>query len=302
MYIRNKRRKFKKKTQLINNKYLDDIILNKEIEKEMLIIFNGQIKSLINREKQYNYLTFKFQVKGIYLFYFISENYLTDISYMFCNCSSLTNIDLSSFNTKNVINMKSFLRNCILLEKVNLSSFNTNKVINMSYMFGNCSSLKDIDLSSFNTSQVKNMENMFFNCNSLKEINVSKFNTNKVKTMWGMFDKCSSLKKIIFSDLFTTRNTEDISFMFHCCKQLEKLDLSSFEAYNLTNISFLFSYCTLLKQLDLSSFYVNIDYLKSRTGVFFGCTSLNHIVCDDDFINQLFRKELKRKNKNILNS
>ena len=41
--------------------------------------------------------------------------------------------------------------NCSSLKELNLSSFDTNQVTNMSHMFRNCSSLKELNLSSFNT-------------------------------------------------------------------------------------------------------------------------------------------------------
>ena len=43
---------------------------------------------------------------------------------------------------------------CSSLEKINLSNFNTQNVINMRYMFYGATSLKNIDLSYFNTNFV----------------------------------------------------------------------------------------------------------------------------------------------------
>ena len=50
---------------------------------------------------------------------------------------------------------------------INLSNFNTKNVIDMGYMFNGCSSLTSIDLSSFNTNNVTNMSCMFRGCSSL---------------------------------------------------------------------------------------------------------------------------------------
>ena len=57
---------------------------------------------------------------------------------MFYNCSSLTNLDLSNFNTQNVKNMNTMFYNCSSLTNLDLSNFNTQNVKNMSYMFFNC--------------------------------------------------------------------------------------------------------------------------------------------------------------------
>ena len=61
------------------------------------------------------------------------------MSYMFNECSSLTNINLSNFNTNKVTDMSCMFRECSSLEELNLSNFNTNNVNNMIGMFEGCS-------------------------------------------------------------------------------------------------------------------------------------------------------------------
>ena len=50
---------------------------------------------------------------------------------------------------------------CINLENLNLSSFDTINVIYMSEMFWNCDKLKDLDLTSFDTKNVIYSENIY---------------------------------------------------------------------------------------------------------------------------------------------
>ena len=127
-----------KSIQILNNKSrLDKKIRNEQILNKINVIINGKIKS--------NILTYEFYKEGLYIIYFTSYNLITNMSYMFYNCFSL--------------------------KEINLSSFNTSQVTNMSYMFSGCSSLKEINLSSFNTNQVTNMSDMFTNCSSLDELN-----------------------------------------------------------------------------------------------------------------------------------
>ena len=71
---------------------------------------------------------------------------LKDCSFMFYNCSNLINIDLSSFNTKNVTNMIQMFYNCWELINIDLSSFNTQNVTNMMQMFYDCSNLKKVKI------------------------------------------------------------------------------------------------------------------------------------------------------------
>ena len=53
--------------------------------------------------------------------------------------------------------MSCLFKGCKSLTNINLSNFNTNKVTNMSGMFYECSSLANIDLSNFNTNNVIDM-------------------------------------------------------------------------------------------------------------------------------------------------
>ena len=61
---------------------------------------------------------------------------------MFCECSSLTKLDLSNFNTNNVTDMSWMFYKCSSLTNIDLSNFNTNNVTTMSFMFLNCKNLK----------------------------------------------------------------------------------------------------------------------------------------------------------------
>lgn len=92
---------------------------------------------------------------------------VTDMENMFYYCSSLTSLDLSSFNTENVTNMGSMFCYCSLTS-LNLSSFNTANVTNMGSMFYYCRELKTIYASSlFTTNAVSSSSSMFYGCTSL---------------------------------------------------------------------------------------------------------------------------------------
>ena len=53
---------------------------------------------------------------------------------------------------------------CSSLKELNVSSFNTNNVTNMSQMFSGCSSLKELSLSNFNMNKVNNYYLMLYGC------------------------------------------------------------------------------------------------------------------------------------------
>ena len=62
---------------------------------------------------------------------------------------------------------------CTSLQELNLTNFNTENVIFMDGMFSGCQSLKELNLANFNTNKVISMDNMFYDCQSLKELNIS---------------------------------------------------------------------------------------------------------------------------------
>ena len=122
-----------------------------------------------------------------------------DLRYMFENCSGLTSLDLSNFNTSNVTNMYSMFAHCSKLTSLDLSNFNTINVTDMNNMFSWCSGLTSLDLSNFNTSNVTDMSNMFKNCSGLTSLDLSNFNTSNVTDMSNMFENCSALETLDYS-------------------------------------------------------------------------------------------------------
>ena len=60
-----------------------------------------------------------------------------------------------------VTNCSKMFYNCSFIESIDLSNFNSSNVIEMIGMFYLCSSLKSLDLSNFDTSNVYDMTGMF---------------------------------------------------------------------------------------------------------------------------------------------
>ena len=64
---------------------------------------------------------------------------------------------------------------CHLLKELNLSSFNTNNVIDMDGMFNGCSSLKELNISNFNTNNVNDFETYVFKMFFIRRIKSFQF-------------------------------------------------------------------------------------------------------------------------------
>ena len=185
--------------------------------------------------------------------------------------SSLENLDLSGFNTSNVTNMEYMFRNCSSLTSIDLKNFNTSKVTNMSYMFYECSSLINLDLSGFNTSSVTTMNDMFMLCESLMSLDLNGFNTSKVTNMKSMFYECSSLISLDLSG-FNTSSVTTMNDMFSWCSTLTSLDLSSFNTSKVTAMAGMFEGCSSLTSLDISSF--NTSNVTNMRFMFSNCSKL----------------------------
>ena len=190
---------------------------------------------------------------------------VTTMSNMFYNCNDLTSLDLSLLVTINVTNMSAMFDYCINLTSLNLNSFDTSNVTNMSSMFGSCTSLNSLVLGSIDTSLVTNMSYMFQGCTGLTSLNLSSFDTSNVTDMSWMFYNCTGLTSLNISSLVTSSVT-NMSYMFLKCSSLASLDLSSFNTANVTNMYSMFSGCTGLTSLDLSNF--NTSKVTSMTSMF----------------------------------
>ena len=83
---------------------------------------------------------------------------------LFSDCTSLIEIDLTNFNTSNVIDMSNMFFNCRSMEEIDVSSFDTTKVNNMSEMFANLLKINTIYVGSkWTMANVTNSNDMFLN-------------------------------------------------------------------------------------------------------------------------------------------
>ena len=239
---------------------------NEEEIKKCEIRINDELIS-------FNYF-YKFPEKGKYIIKYSFKNDIIKTNYIFHECSSLINLNISNFNTEKIKNMNCMFCFCSSLTNLNLSNFNTRNTTNMNNMFSECSSLINLNLSNFNTQNVTDMSYMFYKCSSLTNLNLSNFNTKNVTNMNYMFFKCSSLTNIDLSN-FNTKNVTDMDSMFRYCSSLTNLNLSNFNTKNVINMSWMFSHCTSLTILNISNF--NTQNVNDMSKMFHYCNSLTNL-------------------------
>ncbi|WP_185481663.1 InlB B-repeat-containing protein [Listeria innocua] len=95
---------------------------------------------------------------------------------LFYGAGSLTSLDLSNLDTKQVTSMVQMFYGASSLTSLNLSNLDTRQVMDMAQMFCDASGLTSLNLSSFDTSNVLNMDRMFGDLTQLQELTLgSKF-------------------------------------------------------------------------------------------------------------------------------
>ena len=197
---------------------------------------------------------------------YLNTEQVTNMSYMFSDCSALTSLDLSNFNTAKVRDMSYMFYRCSALSSLDLSNFNTAIVTNMSYMFSDCSTLSSLDLSNFNTAIVTNMSYMFFNCANLSSLDLSNFNTAIVSDMSLMFGSCSTLSSLDLSN-FYTKEVRDMSYMFSRCSALTTIYASDkFVTSKVQSGISMFSACKNLKGTILNYKDSKTDHTYANCG------------------------------------
>ena len=150
---------------------------------------------------------------------------VTDMTYMFSECSGLTSIDVSSFDTSKLKSANAMFLGCRGLSgtfgkngtaiKIG-DKFKTTSVTNMSSMFRGCSGLTAIDLTSFDTALVTDMSYMFNKCSGLAEVNLSSFNTAKVVNINRFLSECTSLLSVDLSAFDLSSATNVGNFFYEC--------------------------------------------------------------------------------------
>ena len=233
-----------------------------------------------NTEIYINNLKYKYDKKfqpdkeGTYFISIKFKSKVTDCCCMFFGCENITHIDLSSFDSSNVINMECMFFSCNKVKNIDLSNLDTKNVTNMECMFCNFKSITNIDLSNFDTKNVTNMDSMFSNCINLIHLDISNFDTSNVINIQSMFYNCYNLIDINLSS-FDTKNVTLMQGMFANCKSLLEIDLSNFDTKKVISMNWMFFNCYNLINLNLSSFNTeNVIYMNS---IFYNCYSLTNI-------------------------
>lgn len=184
-------------------------------------------------------------------------NRLANTDNMFRSCTALEKITIPDgfFSSRDTM-MRSFFYNCSSLEEVNVdfTKQNTSGVKNFAYMFYGCSSLSELDLNGLETDAATTMSYMFRNCGTSDlKLDLGSFNTSKVTNMTYMFAGCQASEILLYS--FDVSSVENFSYMFSGCSNLTHLDVSMFIPVSATNLAYMFSHCTNLESIYMGNVF-----------------------------------------------
>ena len=233
---------------LDNTDYRDSKTKKKHYHDNLKELNEKNTKLFVN-DKECKYSKFIIpSIEGEYQIKLLIFIKMENCSHMFYNCENIISINISNFNTSNVIDMSYMFNGCSNLSNISdISFFNTINVTDMSYMFDHCSNISALpDISFFNTINVTNMSHMFFDCSKLSTLpDISNWNTIKVTNMSGMFWGCSKLSTLPDISNWNTKNVTNMNNMFGCCYNLSTLpNISKWNMNKVTNRSFMFWGCS----------------------------------------------------------
>ena len=97
---------------------------------------------------------------------YLHTDSVTRMDRMFYNCSKLTQLDLSAWNTQQLTSAWQMFRGCTGLTELNLSGWNTERLTTVSGMFQGCSNLETIYASDWNK-EATDYRSTFTGCTKL---------------------------------------------------------------------------------------------------------------------------------------
>ena len=158
---------------------------------------DNRIRNLENYDfyNNNNNITYKQANFGILKLNISFNKPLSTMFNLFKNCKDLTEVDLTKFNSKEIVNMNSSFLNCEKLFNLDFTNFNSTNVESMDNTFENCINLPGLNLSSFRSSKLKSMKNTFKNCKSIYILDIKGFDSENYMNESQMNNNIILIKK-----------------------------------------------------------------------------------------------------------
>lgn len=189
-------------------------------------------------------------------FEFVGTNKITDFSYMFEDCYSLTKV--VSLYAELATTMEEAFGYCAELRELSIQT--SSACLSFAGMFYLCTGLREVPL--FDTSGATDFHRMFYGCPSIREIPL--FDTALGTSFVDMFYTDSRLGDVPLLDLSAA---EDCTRMFYGCYGLHAVP--AFNLSSLLNATTMFQWCDILEVP-----YIDIASITDATLMFDKCRYL----------------------------
>ena len=239
---------------------------------ESLKFYTESEKIYLNQDSEGVFSEFNVQ-NGFDLNYFDTSMVENMGSMFYETTRSMESIDLSNFDTRNVVDMSYMFSSRITLfdnpanapkiKNLDLSMFNTEKLEDASAMFQELFFLESLKIPNFNTPNLKKMDMMFSGLANLRELDISNLKTNNVNSMVLTFAGTTGLNSVDFSEMDTskverfiatfggstinnsisalnTSSAKAVNRMFYKANSLEDIDLSGFDVSKVKSLNNIF--------------------------------------------------------------
>ena len=204
---------------------------------------------------------------------------ITSLAYYFYRLSNIDTFEnLDRLDTKDVTSLYGTFSYCSSIEDLDLSSWNTSKVTNISTFVMNCSSLKTLNLSNWDFSVLNSTGGALSGCTALKTLDLS--NTKlPVDTYnaglclgWHMSGSSCSLDEVIVTSIDLSQTTSLYGFLSIPAKKVT--GLTTWDVSNVVSISSLFNGNSLIENVDISGWDLRNMRNTYGSAIFSGCANL----------------------------
>lgn len=170
---------------------------------------------------------------------------------LFGGSEKLNNLDVSNWDTSNVVDMSYMFWHCYAVEALDVDEWDTGNVRDFTDMFAGRQnlfnmSIKDLDVSNWDVSSAVTLRDMFYSCGQLTTLDLSKWDVSNVTDMRHTFADCPNLTSIDFTG-WDTSNVKNFDGTFNDCMGLTELDLTGWVTSNAETLAQMFEGCRNLK-------------------------------------------------------
>ncbi|EOJ63882.1 BspA family leucine-rich repeat surface protein, partial [Enterococcus faecalis] len=200
---------------------------------------------------------------------------------------SLTELDVSNWDTSNVTNMGYMFASASSLTELDISNFTINSKLDTTAIFKS-TNLNTLKMNNWDLSLYKELtflnENIFSESPNLSHLEVKNWDVSKVTSLDGLYKSVfNSPSKVTELDLsgWKTASVTEMSNMFNGADKLESINLSGWDTSNVEYMDGMFNEATSLKVLNLSGWKTEESVGMSK--MFNNVNKLERLTLGDNF-------------------